>query len=462
MTHTVVTLHSSSIPAGTPLVIDLLDIELNLKWRGTAPVNTPVSLPEPLEPGDYAVIVGLPSGQTVQIMSRVEGEGSTLDVTLPTPVQTGVAAQPAHAKAPSPNTGRSGRSATPAVDLGKIWVRLWSRDASRRWRVRRWPIDLQHGTDGSVSGLFEAEQLPSCQHYIQIGCGSSQPRMTAIPSGRTSFVLRPSLRFDADEAPDISVVVDVYAAGPEAQTLIGYLSHGDLERAQVIGKDFLESYPARDVIPDPTTAVLGGYFFLACRDLARLEHLVEHHLSSWAAWLPDVAVIRAWQALRQQSTDVEKARGHLLDAVRCGIPIYTRGLRLLLDGLRMMETDAKLCDDQVRKAFNSIRRYAKVADWRPTYTTFLAAHPGKPINPRGGIRWLADAHQAAFDPLSDFPWARAAQHDPNDRQEEMRGRFSASFSRAFTYPPGHQDVHAVQEAYQALQEDMTSMLEASS
>jgi hypothetical protein len=37
-----ITLHSSQFQTGTPLVIELLDGELNRCWQGTAIVNMPV------------------------------------------------------------------------------------------------------------------------------------------------------------------------------------------------------------------------------------------------------------------------------------------------------------------------------------------------------------------------------------------------------------------------------------
>lgn len=454
MSKLTITLSSKKIPTGTPLVIDLLDASLNQMWRGSVLVNEPYPLSLVLRAGDYVVVVGLPSGQDVPILFYLADEDiSAIEVSLPPALE---------------RVGRAASSATSrwaysASHLDNVWIRLWSRDAARPWRVQRWTVSVKDAGDGSLRGEFEADKLPVGQHYLQIGSGSSQPRMTAIPAGRASFVLRPVARYNNDEAAGLPVDIEIDAGTTEAQVLLGYLTNGDLERAQVIGKDVLVPRISGDRRLDPTTAVLSAYYCLACRDFERLTQLVDY-LSQWKNSLPDYAVIAAWKSFRQDPPAVEVGRDFLLEAVRCGIPIYTRGLRLLTDGLRMVEDDRDLCNDNVRRAGNRLRQFAQMADWRPPFTTFSAVHPNKPINPRGGIHWLSDARRAASDPLSYFPWAST---EGEEREEpissaEAGEEISAAFSRAFARPPGLQSTRSAEMAYEAFQKDLTNLFEAAS
>ncbi len=452
MSNSSITLSSTKLPTGTPLVVDILDFDLDRKWRGMVVVNKPALLPVALEEEKYVLIAGMPSGQNIPIMfSRTDG-ASAITVPLPEALE-------AFEKAGPP--ARAHQISVP-FRLDDTWVRLWSRDTTRRWRVQRWTVSLDRSEDGSVHGGFAPGGLRAGQHYLQLGNGSSQPRMIAIPAGPTSFVLRPSAGPSGDETDGIAIDVDIASSLPEARVVIGYLSNGDLERAQIVGKNALVHRLATDAATDPATAVLGAYCFLACRDFERLAQLLDNHLVHWRSWLPDYAVIAAWKCFRQNSGEVERGRDLLLEAAECGIPIYTRGLRLLADGLRMILDDTSLRTMAAERADKRLRRFARVADWRPAFTTFAAAHPSKPINPRGSIRWLAEARRAASDPLTCFPWTESEDADAGGgaRGRDAPTSISDAFSRAFACPTGNQTRHACADAYKAFQQDIANLHEA--
>jgi hypothetical protein len=440
-----ITLYSSQFPTGTPLVIELLDGELNRRWQGAAIVNEPVPFPTHLATGDSVISVALPSGQSMPIpLKPTDGEpGAAIHVDLPRRPEKAM------------SSARDWQSAFDRT-LDNVWVRLWSRDAVRRWKVRRWKPAFRLGTDGSVSVEFDADELRPGQHFLQIGTGMAQPRMTAIPAGGATVVLRPVPRCD-DDAAELAVDIDVDAGTPEARSVLSYLSNGDLERAQIVGNDLLLAHPADDDRLDLTTALLGAYYLLACRDMDRLDHLVKARVSSWAAWLPDCAVIAAWRCLRQDQPDAEQAREQLVVAARCGLPIYTRGLRLMVDGLRMIEADEALCNEAARWAGKRLRKFASVANWRARFTTFFAAHPDRPINPGASVRWLTEGQRARSDPLSRFPWGPESRTEPPEGQasrDQFGNHLSAAFSRAFASPSGN--VSAA-EAYRAFHEGITNL-----
>jgi hypothetical protein len=445
-----ITLLSSQFETGTPLVIELLDGALNRRWQGAAIVNQPVPFPIQLAAESAIIVVALPSGHTVPVpLMSVSGEAKgrikegsikagAISVELP---QMPEAAASRAYGSPSP----SDRS------LDDVWVRLWSKDKVGRWKVQRWKPTFQSNADGSVSGKLRARELHQGQHFFQIGTGLSRPRMTAIPMDGATFVLRPDPR-RIDDAVEVAVNIDVDAGSPGARTLLRYLSNGDLERARIVGDTLLPEDPE---MLDLTTAVIASYCLLACGDLDRLERLLTASMSKWADCLPDFAVIAAWICLRRELPDAMQARQLLLDASKCGVPVYTRGLRLMVDGLRMVMTDKMLHNEEVDGADKWLRKFAGVADWRATFTTFLAAHPNKPTTSSTSMNWLTEAGRARSDPLSVFPWAsRSRSVSPHAAREESSSHLSAAFSRAFASLSGNA---GAAEAYKSFKSSVTQV-----
>jgi hypothetical protein len=67
----------------------------------------------------------------------------------------------------------------------------------------------------------------------------------------------------------------------------------------------------------------------------------------------------------------QQARMRLLQAVQRGTPIYSVGVRLLIDGLELFADCADLRgepDDEVKRALRQIRRYAAAMDWGQSLT----------------------------------------------------------------------------------------------
>jgi hypothetical protein len=338
-------------------------------------------------------------------------------------------------------------------------VRLWSRDAKEQWQVQKWAAAPPRETAHDLVRELETDPLPPGQHCVQVGSGSSQPRVTAIPPGRMCLVLRPARRGDYDDPAEPTVDVDIHLETPAAQVLLGYLSHGDLERAQFVGREIVARL-GDDTARDPAVAVTGAYYLLVSRELVELEGLIERHLAECDGWLPDVAVIDAWRLLRQESPSVEKARDRLIAAAETGVPVFTRGLRLLLDGLRLVALDETWANEAVAHALERVRRFAEVADWSPPFSTYFAVQPHKPINLRVGMDWLAEAQQAARDPCNIFPWGSAVGDRRGGRasRNERQSHLSAPFSRAFGYPPSA-DADAANKAFEEFRKTVENLRE---
>jgi hypothetical protein len=433
-----IVLHSSLLPEGTPVVADLLDAQLNRAWRGVLAVGRPSSLSgsPSLTAGRYTLDVTLPSGQTAAFPLDIGAKSDArLDLHLPSKklppllgaLKTG-ADLGASVVLPS--------IVPPTAGLASCWVRLWSHSGSR-WRTL--PLPPPQPIDQSAARRFNLGELPESAHYFQTG-GPIQPMVTALPPGGISVVVAPSGNFDLDNPTKSNVDVSVIVGSVEAQALTAYLAHGDVERARIVGS--LVDRLAEPEL-DPATAVLGGYFLLANHELKRLGDLFARSLWKWQGWLTDITIIDAWRALRTSPPDVEQARIRFLAAADRGAPLFSRGLRLLLDGLNMLAADTIAGGGEIDRALASASRFGKVADWRALFTSYLAVHPAHPLHQRASIRTVTAAYEAAQDRNAAFPWASG-----------QANHFSDLFSRAFVPSPEYHDADQAREvasaAYRAL------------
>jgi nucleoid DNA-binding protein len=106
------------------------------------------------------------------------------------------------------------------------------------------------------------------------------------------------------------------------------------------------------------------------------------NLADWMDWMSDGPIIRGWQLLRgARARKGETARGRFLQAVERGLPVYTDGLRLLVDGLKVVDREARGKDDQVSIALQHIGRYGAATDWSRPVLTFTGSDPDLPAAP---------------------------------------------------------------------------------
>jgi hypothetical protein len=150
-----------------------------------------------------------------------------------------------------------------------------------------------------------------------------------------------------------------------AQALLEFVYQGDRQAAATIARTLVsEKYQSAPL------AAVGGYYLLDTgaersisdgwwRNLARID------------WLPDGAIVAGWRALRSESP--EAALPLFLEAAQRGLPLFTRGLHLLIEGLWMFSADAAAIEaaERLRPYVGSARRAAVV-------TTFGGASPDKP------------------------------------------------------------------------------------
>ena len=134
--------------------------------------------------------------------------------------------------------------------------------------------------------------------------------------------------------------VRVKTSSAHADALAGYLHRGDLYSASSM-TDWAEK--AEDLLQqkmaDPFAAVVGAYLLLRMRNI-ELLHDWTRNLMDWFPTIPDAVVIRAWHLIyrRGDEAEIRKLFERALDGP---LPIFTEGLRLLSDGVRLLGDDAE-------------------------------------------------------------------------------------------------------------------------
>ncbi|MDH3295414.1 MAG: hypothetical protein OER95_13925, partial [Acidimicrobiia bacterium] len=268
------------------------------------------------------------------------------------------------------------------------WARLFERHGSE-WRPVTPPLDLR-ASEWNDDAVRYGLQLGRRQYVLQVGAPGIAPIMTALPAlGTTDVVFQPVLEPDGRPGFRLSVV----PASEEAATLLGYLGRGEvraiesmLEEDTATGR--LGSARPDDIelaelvlyekLSDPNTAALGGYHLLRVGDLERL-HNWPANLAEWMDWMSDGSIIRGWQLLRGggRRRRRETPRRRFLEAVERGLPVYAEGLRLLIDGLKVLNHQDP-DDEAVAAAIELMGEYAAATDWSHAVLSFSGSGPSSP------------------------------------------------------------------------------------
>lgn len=162
--------------------------------------------------------------------------------------------------------------------------------------------------------------------------------------------------------------------------ILGYLGSGQLLSASKIWGQI----PGRaiDMLfykgSNPLAAAAGSYILLATEELTKEHYWHEwvSNLMRWFPWLPDGAIQHGWLMLNRKdvSNNIEIASKSLLEGYMRGIPYYSKGVTMLMEGLAIIEAYQKENENEDRKiqeALVNIRELAIRINMRQPFTTVL-------------------------------------------------------------------------------------------
>ncbi|GAA3836991.1 hypothetical protein GCM10022226_68730 [Sphaerisporangium flaviroseum] len=350
---------------GVPVVVDVLDDGLHVVDQRTVRVNQRSSFDLPA--GQYALQVTLPSGDRLtETVTSAPGSPdhdiALWEISPHESMQRTVVLK-------SGPAGGGRRFTEPGFQ--SLWVRLWTR-VDGVWGVGAWPDAVAHWDDDAVAYVFPTGRRP---HMLQIGGPRIPWRMVSLPAAEE---LEVTVQPAGDEQTP-NVTLTVATEDNLAEATLGYLTAGAVTHAGLI------SDQAEDLLNRKTTnpagAAVGGYFLLRTSSLERL-HNWPRNLANWMQWMPDGALIHAWQLIREQQESrepvparLDEARELLLVTVERGLPVYTEGLRLLVSGLKLFDFQAEGADPEIRDALDRIRPFVAAADLTQPTTSFLGSGP---------------------------------------------------------------------------------------
>ena len=160
-------------------------------------------------------------------------------------------------------------------------------------------------------------------------------------------------------------------------SLIGYLGSGEIPSASVLLRQAEQVLFAK--VNNPLAAAAGAYVLLEQTELD--EHRRWHdwirNLTNWYKWLPDGAIQWAWLQMVEENMQASDAdiRNSLVEAYNRGLPYYSAGVRLLLNGLTVFSQRLRMqrrSDPEIEKALNNVQLLASRIDRRQPFTCVIA------------------------------------------------------------------------------------------
>ena len=386
-----------------PVALEIINDELESVYEGAIWQRKEIEVPA----GSYLVRARLPSGETVRGKARVaESQVRPVSLNPSPPPHRWLEWQ--HFLGNTPHGVPKQRDQLVSCQLpGSIWLRWWAYNGTEWEPQPSFVISLREYDPQMGTYLFNLQpsvwdDMAHSLLLCQMGGEAVPWRFVSIPlvinddndstSSGVDVLVRPA-QFPSKR--NGGVTIKMVSTNRRAETLLHYLASNSLNAAKVVSdealsdierlRSSLNGVQAKDMhtnLPNnPLSLVIGGYYLLRVGDYEGLDNW-PNHLANKFKSLPDSAVIHAWQLLRQPGEpDIKLARQRLLQAGGAGLPIYTQGFRLLLDGLELFADDAKTRhdrDEQVEKALQKLRPYAAAAEWNQQLTTFYGDTPDNP------------------------------------------------------------------------------------
>jgi small subunit ribosomal protein S5 len=395
----------------TPLSVEVVGSHFRREF--TIEVQKP-SVIELVE-GDYLFRIFMPSGEIIcEQTSIVAGENNVLSISsqeLDWRLQRYLGDKPLE----YPNNVDS--------EFPGTWQRLWIY-SGESWKVQDFPEYKLFKSQGTIS--YEL-RVPSNLCYLQIGGDKIARRLISLPPSAKIKALIYSTHGKINPKNDLAI--SIVSDSSKSETLLSYMEAGMFDAAKIIVDEILNGESISLLLDNPLLGSIVGYYLLQVETSSNcfnwIDEFVEKH-----EWLPDALVIKAWKSLRtSEHLDKELIRQNILDSLQRGIPIYTKGLKLLTEGLELLKGDAlsrSQPDSEVENALQNIRKYYTASDWFQPLTTFYGDSPQSASlelltgSPEGeeDLNWLTpkiiNSNQKNLEPIKK----RERQEHPLERNSK--------------------------------------------
>jgi hypothetical protein len=168
---------------------------------------------------------------------------------------------------------------------------------------------------------------------------------------------------------------------PMISNALGYVKNGAFkEAAALVGFEAVGFEEARDLlfhkILSPLAATVGGYLVVLGLDRAAYRTRSNawsdwvDNLCDWFPWLPDGAILKAAKYFVLGDKDREAAFAALMEAYDRGLPFFTFGLKLMIEGMRRFANEGEI---QAVKRLHKLEALASVTDPGHNFLTLNVA-----------------------------------------------------------------------------------------
>jgi hypothetical protein len=195
----------------------------------------------------------------------------------------------------------------------------------------KWTPDVGGGRSQDGREWLFAPPQRDRPYQLEIGDGGLNLKVVLPAKLRATYVRVDSLRSGHRVAS-----VRVSMASDTVDTVGRCLARGDYYAGEAMAPLVDEAMELLVYkMQDPYAAALGAYLLLGLERFD-LMHSWAKNLADRFPWLADGCVIWASQCLRQANPNADEASKYLLAAASRGLPIFTEGLRVLVDGLQRL------------------------------------------------------------------------------------------------------------------------------
>jgi len=238
-------------------------------------------------------------------------------------------------------------------------------------------FEIQHALIDQVGWTHDLH-FPVSMNVLQVSGKDIPSRCVSVPPHHNIKCLIKLADGPADAVHplDISVSTSNYAS----ESLLALLTSGDLLKARTLLTDEQAEDLLYSKMSDPSGAAVGGYYLLKTGALERM-HNWANNLANMFPWMPDGAIIHAWQLVKGKNDrlkNIDTIRKRLLEAAGSGLPVYTEGLRLLHEGLKLLSFHTERSDTAIEETLVKTKRYVEYADMSEETTTFTGISPDMP------------------------------------------------------------------------------------
>lgn len=322
------------------------------------------------------VFAKLPGGETIQEVAELDANGgkAILNATKQSPHEWLEWVTPFRSLqhlSGEQAYGPDGMSVSISRRIGKVWATLWVFH-EQRWEATEVRFENRRGNRGIRQLVIDVPRRP---HLLQLGGEELAWRLVSLPPGeRVNIALTPSPQKAGGDALDITVGREY----SENELVMSYLSRGALPEASRLAEFMnIADRMLNAKFDDPISAVAGGYALLRTGQLERREHWLrnlEHNFSHIA----DVKILKAALAREKEGVPENDIRQMLLDAMEIGLPIFSLGMTLLLDGMAAMHRGERE-NRQFHRAYLAVQAYVRAKCSNGTYLAFYGMSPAEPL-----------------------------------------------------------------------------------